>query len=212
MVPGAKEWEGYLADFAQLASNGNTPAPPWMRELRRTALDRFTALGFPTTRHEEWKYTNVAPIARSRFERAESTRNGLTAERLAPFTFGEQGGTRLVFVDGRYAPALSALPDLSDGMTAGSLAGVLTADPTALEPHLARYAACQDHAFVALNTACMEDGAFVSVPAGTAVPKPIHLLFVTTAPEKSTVSHPRNLILMGGATSVLVRRATSPMP
>jgi len=79
MVPGAKEWEGYLADFAPLASNGTRPAPPWMRELRRTALDRFTALGFPTTKHEEWKYTNVAPIARSRFERAESTRNGLTA-------------------------------------------------------------------------------------------------------------------------------------
>ena len=204
MVAGAKEWEGYLADFAQLASNGNTPAPPWMRELRRTARDRFTALGFPTTRHEEWKYTNVAPIARSRFERAESTRNGLTAERLAPFTFGEQGGTRLVFVDGRYAPALSALPDLPDGMMAGSLAGVLTADSTALEPHLARYAACQDHAFVALNTACMEDGAFVSVPAGTAVPKPIHLLFVTTAPEKSTVSQPRNLILMGGGSRAMI--------
>src|SRR5213593_229901 len=204
MVPGAKEWERYLADFAQLASNGTTPAPPWTRELRRSALDRFTALGFPTTKHEEWKYTNVAPIARSRFERAESTRNGLTAERLARFSFGEQGGTRLVFVDGRYAPALSALPDLSDGMTAGSLAGVLTADPTALEPHLARYAACQDHAFVALNTACMEDGAFVSVPAGTAVPKPIHLLFVTTAPEKSTVSHPRNLILMGGGSRAMI--------
>src|SRR2546428_11608973 len=132
MVPGAKEWERYLADFAQAASNGNTPAPPWMRELRRTALDRFTALGFPITRHEEWKYTNVAPIAQSRFERAESTRNGLTAERLAPFTFGEQGGTRLVFVDGRDAPALSALPDLSDRRTAGRLAGVLTAGSRAL--------------------------------------------------------------------------------
>src|SRR5438132_8303945 len=102
MMPGAKEWERYLADFAQLASNGNTPAPPWMRELRRTALARFTALGFPTTKHEEWKYTNVAPIARSRFERAESTRNGLTAERLALFNFGGQGGTGLGVGDGRY--------------------------------------------------------------------------------------------------------------
>src|SRR5437879_12355268 len=203
MVPGAKEWDGYIAHVAQLASTGNTPAPPWLVHLRRSALDRFTALGFPTTGHEEWKYTNVAPIARSRFERAESTRNGLTTERLAPFTFGEQGGTRLVFVDGRYAPALSALPDLPDGMTAGSLAGVLTADPTALEPHLARYAACQDHAFVALNTACLEDGAFVSVAPGTAVPHRLHLLFVTTAPEKSTVSHPRNLILMGGGSRAM---------
>jgi len=204
MVPGAKEWERYLADFAQPASDGNTLGPPWMRELRRTALDRFTALGFPTTKHEEWKYTNVAPIAQSRFERAESTRNGLTAERLAPFTFGAQAGKRLVFVDGRYAPTLSALPDLPDGMTAGSLAGVLAADPAALEPHLARYAGCQDHAFVALNMACMEDGAFVSVPAGTAVPEPIHLLFVTTAPEASTVSHPRNLILMGEGSHAMI--------
>src|SRR5207249_11298430 len=118
------------------------------------ALDRCTAVGVATPRHEEWKCARVAPVARSRFERAESPRNGLMAGRLAPFTFGEQGGTRLVFVDGRYAPALSALPDLSDGMTAGSLPGVLTAAPTALEPHLAPYAACHDHAFGALNTVC----------------------------------------------------------
>src|SRR5262249_56320735 len=62
----------------------------------------------------------------------------------------------------------------------------------------------KDHAFVALNMGCMEDGAFVSVPAGTAVPEPIHLLFVTTAPEASAVSHPRNLILMGEGSHAMI--------
>ena len=197
----AKEWESYLGDLAQRGSNGHTGVSPWIREMRRAALDRFTALGFPTPKHEEWKYTNVAPIARGRFERADPARGGLPAERLAPFTFGEQGGTRLVFVNGRYAPALSALPA---GTTAGSLADVLAAEPTALEPHLARYATYQDHAFVALNTACMEDGAFVSVPAGTVVPEPIQLLFVSTANGTATVSHPRNLIVMGDGSRAMI--------
>src|SRR5437016_10477956 len=133
MVPGAKEWERYLADFAQLASNGTTPAPPWTRELRRSALDRFTELGFPTTKHEEWKYTSVAPITRTPFQPAPlvppsegGTRGvGLTKEHLP---FGRITRCRLVFVNGRYAPELSALDALPRGVKAGSLAAALDSD------------------------------------------------------------------------------------
>ena len=72
---------------------------------------------------------------------------------------------QLVFVNGRYAPELSSLRSLPQGVRVGSLAAVLHADhrrrtaPGALRQY-------QDHAFVALNTAFMEDGAFVYVPPG----------------------------------------------
>ena len=62
---------------------------------------------------------------------------------------------------------------------------------------LARYARFQSHAFVALNTAALEDGAFISIPRNAVVDEPIHLLFVSTATEHPTVSHPRTLILAG---------------
>jgi Fe-S cluster assembly protein SufD len=73
-----------------------------------------------------------------------------------------------------------------------------------LEPYLARYARYQDHSFVALNTAFIEDGAFVSIPSGKIVEEPIHLFFVSTAAGEATVSHPRNLILVGNDSQVTI--------
>lgn len=51
-----------VADFDALRA---TPAfgPEWLRTARASAFGRFLERGFPTTRDEEWKFTNVAPIA-----------------------------------------------------------------------------------------------------------------------------------------------------
>src|ERR1035437_5797614 len=43
------------------------PAPAWLQSLRDAAFARFAALGFPTTHHEEWRFTNVSAIARTAF-------------------------------------------------------------------------------------------------------------------------------------------------
>jgi Fe-S cluster assembly protein SufD len=89
---------------------------------------------------------------------------------------------------------------------AGSLATALNSDSALVEPHLARHAGYQDHPFVALNTAFLQDGAFVSIPRGKAVERPIHLLFVSTHDRRgtATVSHPRNLILAGDDSQAMV--------
>jgi Fe-S cluster assembly protein SufD len=42
-------------------------AAPWLQEIREAAFRRFAELGFPTTHDEEWRFTNVAPIARTPF-------------------------------------------------------------------------------------------------------------------------------------------------
>jgi Fe-S cluster assembly protein SufD len=65
-----------------------------------------------------------------------------------------------------------------------------------VQQHLARYARYRDRAFVALNTALMEDGAYVRIPRGVIVEEPIHLLFVGSAADGApAVSHPRILIV-----------------
>lgn len=49
-------------------TNQKPASEPWLRELRDRAFAKFTELGFPTTHNEEWRFTNVAPIARAKFE------------------------------------------------------------------------------------------------------------------------------------------------
>jgi Fe-S cluster assembly protein SufD len=139
----------------------------------------------------------VAPIAKVPFEPAGCEVNGLTLGKAEPLAFAGWEGSQLVFVNGHYAPELSSLRPLPGGVKAGSLEAAFSTDAEWVEPHLARYAAYQDHAFVALNTAFMVDGAFLYVPKGKIVEEPIHLLFISTAHEQATVSHPRNLIVVG---------------
>jgi Fe-S cluster assembly protein SufD len=172
--------------------------------MRKAAISRFAALGFPTTRHEEWKYTNVAPLTRIPFQTARGGAHGLTSEALAAATIPELVCTQLVFVNGHFAPELSSLRPLPRGVEVGDLATALARHPEWLKAHLARYAGYEDQAFIALNTAFMRDGAAVYLPRGSVVEEPIHLIFMTIPRREALVSHPRNLIVMGDDTQATV--------
>ena len=198
-----RETESYLADFGRLAQATAGRDPAWLRARRQAAMDRFAAAGFPTTRQEDWKYTNVAPIARQPFHLAAAP-DVVSPEAIAPFTFGEAGWSQLVFVDGHFAPALSSLAGLPDGVRVASLAEALGAGEAPLEAHLGRHADDAASGFTALNTAFLHDGALVYVPSGRIVEAPIHLLFVSTARDPLAATHPRVLVLLGRASAATV--------
>ena len=188
----------YLSTFRERKKE-YASGPAWLNETRRAALDRFVDLGFPTTRFEEWKHTSVEPIARVAFQPAPRTTAASAVAALKSSCCFDLDCSRLVFVNGHFSPEFSSLAGLPKGIRARSLAEALASGTPELEQHLARYADFQDHAFVALNTAFFEDGAFVEIPKGLVVEKPIYLLFVSTAPNgnQPMVSFPRTLILAG---------------
>jgi Fe-S cluster assembly protein SufD len=168
-----------------------------LEEIRSEAARRFAERGFPTPREEEWRFTNVAPIAKLNFAPAEDAGRGLDDELRAELERLGWGGLRLVFVDGRYVPELSSAR-LPLGIVAGPLAG---ANGTAAR-HLARYAAYQEHPFVAWNTASFRDGAFLEVAPGTALEEPVELVYLSTRAEWPVVSHPRSLVVAGRASQL----------
>jgi Fe-S cluster assembly protein SufD len=176
--------------------------PEWLCALRRDAFARFTALGFPTTKNEAWKYTSVAPIAKTPFRLADGVGRldraphplplpGLSAEAHSAKVGGE--GARIVFINGRYAPQLSR--GAFGTAVVVSLREALEDDSKAVQPHLGKTASFERDAFTALNTAFLEDGAFVVIPRGSIVSEPVHLLFLSAGDGEPVVSHPRNLIV-----------------
>ncbi|MBI5366975.1 MAG: Fe-S cluster assembly protein SufD [Planctomycetes bacterium] len=169
---------------------------PWLVESRKSAIVDFAEMGFPTTAHEDWRATSVAPIVETAFRPAPAPAAGaVTAAAIADSVYEGVEAARLVFVDGHYAPALSHRAALPAGVRIGTLGELLAADPRALESQLGRIASPRAHAFVALNTAFFRDGAFVHLPARTVVERPIHVLYVATGAGEPTVAHPRALFL-----------------
>src|SRR2546426_11900109 len=98
-----KEQDSYQAAFRALQSNEHgLPRLSWLERLRESAMDRFEVLGFPAPKDEEWKDTNVAPIARLGFApitAREYSAAPLAARQLAPVTYPEAKARQLGFVN-----------------------------------------------------------------------------------------------------------------
>jgi len=182
--------ERIVGSYNAWAGNGASQAPAWLNDIRSSAIARFESLGFPNMKQEAWRFTSVAPIAEGAFELAQAPTRVPTLEQIRPFLLFE-AGYRLVFVDGFYQRSLST-PFLDDVQ---SLAHVTTHRPDLVRQHLGRYAATLDQPFSALNTAFVNDGAFVHVPAKATIAEPIQLLFLAGG-DKQVVAHPRNLIVL----------------
>ena len=184
------------AEFARLEA-GHRPVPAWLQTARRKAFAHLAEIGFPSVRDEEWRFTNVAPILQAAFVPATDEAARLVPDSIRPFAFPYTAHVLLVFVNGRFAPALSTVPAMAGGVRVESLAAALASRPEALGFHLARLARQDGRAFLALNTAFLHDGAVVEIPPHTDVAEPIHLLFLASAPDGATVSHPRTLVIAG---------------
>lgn len=166
----------------------------WLRNMRRDAFARFAEVGIPTTRMEDWRFTNLSSLAQTPFSLARNGRGSIAAKALDSFKIP---GTacQLVFVNGHYAPELSNPGKLPDGVEISNLATEIESQPSTLESWLGRYLDTKRDPFSALNTAFLEDGAFVHVEKGVVLEAPIHLLFVSTGESGPTMTHPRNLIV-----------------
>lgn len=198
MLKLVNEKENYLAAFKLLTQSRAGQDPAWLMRLREEGAARFEELKFPTTHDEEWKYTSVAPILKVPFRAASAQdKQSVTAESVAPFAFQESRQSQLVFINGVYSPQLSNLLAIPNGIVVCNFSNAPEAHAHVIREHLAAHADYHGEVFTALNTASIGDGAFVYVPQGKMVETPIHLLFISTAPEASTISHPRTLIVAG---------------
>lgn len=192
--PAAGFIEACRAQFHAFESslNGETKLP--FHATRKQALERFAALGVPSTRHEEWKYTNISPIFKNEFifppEPVTATERMLAAHPLSGVAKNV-----LVFVNGRFVPELSALAHLAEGVTAGTLAQALATENRIVTEHLSRHADSETNPFIALNTAFAQDGVLLHIPAGVSQEEPVHVMHLSLAGSRAHLAAPRLLVI-----------------
>ncbi len=190
--------ERYKSYFDAFEKSMNGESASAVHARRREAMKMFLELGFPSTKHEEWRFTNVTPISQTQFQPSTlSSIADVALSQIERFFLKEADGSRLVFIDGLFAPDLSSVDKKAQRITIDSLANALKGNVSAVETHLGTTAAFDENGFVALSTAFMYDGAFIHVPDNESVANPIQLLFIATGDSQPRVASPRNLVVVG---------------
>jgi Fe-S cluster assembly protein SufD len=202
----------FLQEFETRSTAATADSPDWLEPVRRQAMDRFAATGFPTARDEEWRFTPVTPITQTPWRQASGTAP-IKRQDLEGFIFGHPEWITLVFVDGVYREELSSGARRSGGIQVRNLADAISGNGVALRPHLTCYAPIESSAFTALNTALIREGAVIQVDPNTEVTRPVHLIFVATKDAHGCVIQPRNLIVVErGARAAVVESYVSLAP
>jgi len=197
----AEKLQPWVAAIDQRPQGG----PRWLQDLRDRAAARFVALGFPTVREEEWRFTNVAPIAAAEFRPTGADATQANEQEIANYLYSD-AEYRLLIVNGRFVPGLSRTDGLPAGVRVGSLAAAVTEHADVVQRYLGQLADFGTKGFTALNTALAVDGAYVYIPDGVILEQPLHLLFVTTTSAASgpIMTNARALVVAGDRTQARI--------
>ena len=186
--------ENYQSAFAE---QKGANALPWLTAHRQTAFDQFQDAGFPTRRHENWKYTDVSSITRTGFVLANTEHNLIAEGDLDAILYGQKNSHEVVFINGQFSSKHSNIGALPDNVIIGSLREALLNTPELLETSLNQCIDSEHHIFAALNTAFFSDGAFIYIPDSIVIEEPVVLYFISSLADESLAMAPRNLIVMG---------------
>ena len=189
----AKIENSYQAAFG--VARESSPTVPWLELVRSSAMDRFEQLGFPTVHEEEWKYTNLAPLAKQSFRPATRSENlSIDAPR---FVYPETTRAHLVVVNGFLSEELSVKSGLEKVVAVDLLSAVSDARYNKIaRAYLARNAGYHNSGLAALNTAFLQSGLFLWIPKAVNVETPIQVTFLTDAEQEDSATFPRLLVVV----------------
>jgi Fe-S cluster assembly protein SufD len=179
----------------QAVTSSVADAPDALKALRAAGSTSFQALGFPTTRNEDWHYTSVSSIASAQYTPAvDRAAESLNPELLTPFTFGADWPL-VVFVNGRFAPSLSTLHTLPAGIRVLDLATASVQEPELLSKYLGTIAPATRDGFTALNAAFVGEGTLIHIAKEMVIEHPVHILHVMDERGANIMSHPRHVMV-----------------
>ena len=193
----------YRSDFEKFEQGLNGEKSTPRHALRRQAFSKFMETGFPTSRQEDWRFTNIQPVAKTHFEPVlTDNASKISLADLESVLLPD--ALRVVLVDGFFSSALSDLNGLPAGVVVESLAAARKQNRPEVLIHLGAYVDPNENGFAALNAAFLMDGVFLFVPRRTIVEKPIQFIYIAANRQNPFVAHPRSLFVAGDAAQVKI--------
>lgn len=199
-----------VANFETVKDILSLTGPESLKDVRAAALAKFAAVGIPTTRDEEFKYLPLNRLRETEYQPAYGST--LSEEDLAELPLAKLDGPYLTLVNGEFAPELSNISGLPNGVRVMALSealgqheGLVTRVLGKVATHEGKLGSTNDERFTHLNTAYLSEGVYVFVAKGVMVEPTIHLRFITRADHGAIAVHPRVVIeLESGAAAKVI--------
>ena len=185
-----KSLESHFDDF-EAGLNGKSNQA--IHQLRRKAMEAFKKLGFPNTKNEEWKYTNVAKVLKQEY--VFNPTSSIQSSEIQDLLFQGEEAYVLVIVNGQLNQELSTLPE--DNLQILDLEEAYEKHADTIDQFFAQHTNIQEEAFTALNTAFTQSGVFVQVPDNQVIDKPVMIYYMADGRQENVVIQPRVLITVG---------------
>lgn len=194
----------FIQDYDKLFQTIQSASPQWLQKQREESLHKVLKMGIPTTKDEDWKYTNLS----SSFQRSYATNNAPTnptteAQNLIN-NLGANDTYRIVFLNGIFAPSLSLQPKLTDGLKIQTLSASFKKNPVIFQTINTRFNGLPLGIFHHLNNAFFQDGVSIEVPANIIEPSLIHIIHLTTQTDSAQITVPRILMHLGKSSQISV--------
>ncbi len=193
MITKADKLVSFISDYREF-ENRFRQVPAVFLQLRNKGEARFNELGFPSTKDEEWKYTNLSPLIAHTYQ---IPRTFDLTDLEAFQSYCDPAEINIVFINGQFSPQWSHLKDLPKGVTVTPLAKAVSQNGPQISNLLEKHNLKESDAFVALNNALLTDGAYVRIDDNTVVDRLIHIVHIASLSHQDMIVSGRSLISIG---------------
>ena len=196
-----KDW--CLKNFEKYENNLNGEKKYPFHDYRKKSIKYLTTLDFPSTKNEEWKYTNIAFLNKENFS-ISLEKADYSFDHISKFLFDNFEHSLITFVNGYYIQNLSKLLDIPEGVEILSLSEVIKHNHPLVQKFLGKVAENSNNFFTSLNSSFITDGAFIHIPDNKIIEEPIHIIYYNNSGNSKNIIQPRNLIIVGKNAQVTI--------
>ena len=167
-----------------------------VHDIRTEAIKFFEEKGFPTKKDEAWKYTSLKTLLKNDYSVFPKEESALEFKDVKKYFIHDIDSYKIVFIDGIYSSHLSQTSH--EGLDVCLMSSALSKPKYQLiiENYFNKIAKTDD-SLTSLNTAFSREGAFINIPKGKVVDKPIQIIHLATGKESSIMLQPRSLVVVG---------------
>lgn len=181
----------------------------WLREQRAAAFAAFERLPLPTTRSEEWRYTDPAQLKWDQVTPASLDTGTACVDRAKRLLTGKLSAGRVIQCGAHLADIALPAELAAQGVLLMDLATAAREHGMLVESHLGRMLAPDAGKFAALNGAFWSAGVFLFVPPRVRIDAPIRI--IRWVEDGGLAYFPRTLVIAGeGSEFGVVEEFASP--